>query len=231
MNLKENELGYEIISPHYLVFFGGVEAQLPKIKFKYPEVDFVRLKQIHSDAVLESNGPSEDFERHGDSHYSKKSGLGLCVITADCMPVFLFHPQTGLIAGVHAGWRGVASRIVPKTIAQMKSHGALAEDIQVLVGPHIQKKSFEVEIDVKDQILHSVGPEAIAAPELFSEKISETKYLVDLHEVLKSQLVAEGVSLENVSALHIDTVMDKNFHSYRRDKEKSGRQISFIVKR
>ncbi|NUN05058.1 MAG: laccase domain-containing protein, partial [Bdellovibrio sp.] len=38
------------------------------------------------------------------------------------------------------------------------------------------------------------------------------------------------IAADNVFDLHIDTVTSLDFHSYRRDKEKSGRQVSFICK-
>jgi YfiH family protein len=230
MSLTQTPLGYELRTPRYLVFFGGINAQLPAIKTAYPELEFVRLKQIHSDAILESDSTAYDLGRHGDAHYSLKSGLGLCVITADCIPAFLYHAETGFVAGIHAGWRGVANKIVPKTIERLKHKGADPSELQVIIGPHIQKKSFEVDVDVKDQILQSVGPKGYSSDLLLYEKKENQKYLVDLSEVLKAQLIAENVPLENVFTLHIDTVSSPDFHSYRRDKDKSGRQISFIAK-
>lgn len=231
MSLTLTELGYELQTPQYTVFFGGVKAQLNDLKAAYPQVEFVRLKQIHSDAVIASKDSRQDLLIHADAHYTDKKDLGLCVITADCIPVFLFHPGTGLIAGIHAGWRGVANKIVPKTIHHLKMQGADPAEMQVIVGPHIQKKSFEVEGDVRDQILQSIGPEAFHEDQILFERVSEKKYLVDLNEVLKAQLALEGISQDNLSCLYIDTFANPDFHSYRRDKEKSGRQISFIVKK
>lgn len=230
MNLDQTKLGYEIRTPSYTVFFGGQESQLPSLKVAYPDFDFVRLKQIHSDAVIESADSLRDLTVHGDAHYSKTPGLALCVVTADCVPVFFHHAKTGAIAGIHAGWRGVASRIIPKTLHQLNALGIGSSEIEVIIGPHIQKQSFEVGRDVRDQILQSISQIATGNGNEFFENLNAEKSLVDLNQVVKEQLRLEGVEQDRVFGLHIDTVTNPFFHSHRRDKEKAGRQISFIVR-
>ena len=228
LKLSETKLGIEIKTPNFTVFFGGVDSQLPNLKTAYPELSFVRLKQIHSDAVIESKTVDLDYQVLGDAHYTDKN-LALCVVTADCVPAFIYDPKRSVIAGIHAGWRGVASRIIPKTIARLIAEGSKPGDLEVIIGPHIQKQSFEVEFDVRDQIMSSLGPLTPEERAQFSEKISDKKALVDLDKIVKKQIQDEGLSLEKLFAINIDTVTDLRFHSYRRDKEKSGRQISFMV--
>ncbi|MNJ91172.1 Laccase domain protein YfiH [compost metagenome] len=230
MNVDQTKLGYEIRTPAYTIFFGGTEAQMPALKIAYPDYEFVRLKQIHSDAVVESADSLRDLTVHGDAHYSKTPGLALCVITADCVPVFIHHAKSGFIAGIHAGWRGVASKIIPKTIHQLNAQGVDSSELEVIIGPHIQKQSFEVGRDVRDQILHSIGQVASGAGNSFFENISSDKAVVDLNQVVKLQLQNEGIEHDRLFDLHIDTMTNPFFHSHRRDKEKAGRQISFIVR-
>lgn len=237
MNLEQTQLGYEIRTPNFTVFMGGVGAQLQDLARAYPQYQLMRLKQIHSDIVVESDAQSQDYQTQADSHFTKETNLALCVITADCVPVFFYEPEIGLISGVHAGWRGVASRIIPKTIRLLIDQGADPRKLTAIIGPHIQKQSFEVGNDVRDQILASLGPLNSSDPNLqveaisnYSEVVSEQKSLVDLNLVVRTQLQHEGIELENVFDLHIDTVKNPLFHSYRRDKEKSGRQISFICR-
>lgn len=230
MNLEQTELGYEMRTPHFTVFLGGVNAQLTQLKAAYPQYNFVRVKQIHSDAVVESKDVQLDYQTIADAHFTREKNLALCVITADCVPALIFDPTTNLIAGIHAGWRGVASRIIPKTIEKLVAAGAKPQNLHVVVGPHIQKPSFEVGIDVRDQILSSLGPLSPEERALYFETLPDNKALVDLNQVVRTQLQQEGVPADNVFLLHIDTVTDSRFHSYRRDKDKSGRQISFICR-
>lgn len=228
--LEQTKLGYEIRTPQLIIFFGGLEAQLGNLKTAYPQFDFTRVKQIHSDVVVESANTSQDYQVIADAHYSRTKNLALCVVTADCVPVFFYHHPTGLIAGVHAGWRGVANKIIMHTIDTLVAQGAVASELEVIIGPHIQKKSFEVGFDVRDQILASLGSLTEMHKNAFTEKTSEHKTLLDLNQVVKAQLQAKNIEADHVFDLHIDTFSNPNFHSHRRDKEKAGRQISFICK-
>lgn len=230
MNLEQTPLGYEIRLPHHTLLMGGVNANFENIKAAYPGTDFVRVKQIHSDVIVESENDILDYQQIADAHYTQSENLGLCVATADCLPVFLIHPGSNLIAGIHAGWRGVANRIIPKSIAKLHSLGAPNQEIHVIIGPHIQKNSFECGFDVRDRILSSIGHSAVAANDLFFENISADKALVDLNQIAKEQLLQEGIPFDNVHDLHIDTFSNLLFHSHRRDKEKAGRQLSFIFR-
>ncbi|WP_413582954.1 peptidoglycan editing factor PgeF [Bdellovibrio sp. HCB288] len=230
MNIEKTPLGYEINANGISYFFGGKESQLDNLKKAYPGFDFVRVKQTHSDIVVESKDASLDYQVNADGLITTAKGLALCVITADCVPALFFHPQTGTIAGVHAGWRGVANRILINTIHQMVNRGISPQEIEVVIGPHIQKDSFECGNDIRDQILASLPEISSEEKEMFYTAISSDKSLVDLNLIVKSQLESQGISLEKVFTLHLDTVKDEFFHSHRRDKEKAGRQISFVVR-
>ncbi|MFM6928403.1 MAG: peptidoglycan editing factor PgeF [Bdellovibrio sp.] len=230
MNLQKTDLGYEIKTPEVTLFFGGTESQLPRLKEAYPHFKFTRVKQIHCDVVVESKDDLLDYQQIADAHFSTTPNLALCVITADCVPVLFYHQKTGTIAGVHAGWRGVANRILIKTIHTLKSRGIPAAELEVIIGPHIQKNSFEVGLDVRDQILSSLGSLPETEKSLFWEPKGPEKALVDLNLIVKAQLDSEGIPFDQVFDLHLDTVTDTFFHSHRRDKEKAGRQVSFICR-
>lgn len=230
MNLNKTPLGYELQTPSITAFFGNASASYVDIQNAYPQFQTVRLKQIHSDAVVESLDSSLDYQVLADSHFTSQKNLALCVITADCVPVLFYHHTTGLIAGAHAGWRGVANKIIPRTVQSMIDKGAVAAQIDVIIGPHIQKNSFEVGNDVRDQILTSLGPLSKEERSLYSTNLENHKSLVDLNLIVREQLSQVGISMDRLFDLHIDTVTDTEFHSYRRDKEKSGRQVSFICR-
>lgn len=228
MNIEQTPLGFEVRMQHYTVLMGGVNSNFDNLKTAYPAIDFVRVKQIHSDLIVESENSILDFQQIADAHYTKSENLGLCIATADCVPIFLIHPGSNLIAGIHAGWRGVANRIIPKSIARLHAMGAPSHEISVVIGPHIQKPSFEVAFDVRDLILSSIGHAAVETADIFFENISLNTALLDINQVVKEQLSQEGVPFDHIHSLHMDTFDNLLFHSHRRDKEKAGRQISFI---
>src|SRR5258705_5396032 len=47
-----------------------------------------------------------------DGHLTGCRGLLLCVTVADCIPIYLVHPDSRTVALLHAGWRGVAGGIL-----------------------------------------------------------------------------------------------------------------------
>ena len=228
LNIRKTNLGYEFKTDHLVCLFGGTESQLPNLKKSYPDFEFIRVKQTHSDVIVESSDISLDYQVIADSHYTTKTNTALCVATADCVPILISHQESGYIAAIHAGWRGVANQILMKTIERLGQLGLRPDSLNVFIGPHIQVESFQVEKDVRDQILTSLNPSNSLDLNDYYQELPNGKFLVDLNLITKSQLLHMGVSKEKIINLHIDTVSELDFHSHRRDKEKAGRQLSFI---
>jgi YfiH family protein len=224
MTIETHSLGTLIESNFFLGLLGGRKSQIEDLKQSFPKIQFKRIKQVHGDRIIHTSPHSIDFSSEADAHYTNEKNLGLCISTADCIPLILFHSDPFWISIVHAGWRGVEKRIVPKTIAHLKKLGCQPEKLQILVGPHIQKSSFEVENKVRDQLLKSCA----GSDSSFWERTSEDKSKVDLSLILKSQLNESKVDLGKAFFEVKDTVTGLEYHSYRRDKENSGRQLSFI---
>lgn len=230
MQINKNPLGYEVITDNFTVLLGGVQSQLPQLKEFYPALQFARVKQIHSDVVVNTPDASVDFQITADAHFSNQKNLALCIATADCVPVFFYDPENSTVAAVHAGWRGVASNILQKTVHALEKQGGFAKNLTVIIGPHIQMQSFEVGNDVRDNILQSLGSLSDSEKEIYFQPTAGQKSYLDLNLVVRSQLQLAGIEFDHLFNLHIDTVTSTEFHSYRRDKEKSGRQISFICR-
>jgi YfiH family protein len=230
VKITETNLGFLIETSKITALLGGEKAQLINVKASFPDFDFIRVKQTHSDIVVSSTDKSLDYQIEADAHYTDLKATALCISTADCIPVLLYDTKKEVIASIHAGWRGVANQIVPKTFQKLQSLGSNPADIFVIVGPHIQMPSFEVTMDVRNTILSSIGFTAQNQESLYHRNLNSEKSLVDLNQVMKTQLQNCGVTVDNLHNLYIDTFIDPRFHSFRRDKEKSGRQLSFICK-
>lgn len=228
MNLVSNRLGDQIMDSNCQIFFGNRNSQILELKKEYPSIQFLRLKQIHSDKIIFAKKETSDYSIEGDSLITKEKNLALCAITADCCPVLISDPESNMIAAIHAGWRGVANRIVPKTVEKMIELGAQAKSLKVWIGPHIMQTSFEVQQDVRDQLLASVGI-LICDKDKNCVIRSETGYFVNLFQILCWQLQEVNVLQNKIYFINRDTKTDLNYHSARRDKEISGRQISWIL--
>jgi len=136
----------------------------------------------------------------------------------------IYNKKTGRVAAVHAGWRGVENQIITKTLEKLVLKETVASDFQIWIGPHILQKSFAVDREVLELLLKSY----------FSKDLSDCyfsnndKFYVNLLEIVKSQISKFFGHLPDLYILEKDTKEEKMFHSFRRDKIDSGRNLSFI---
>jgi YfiH family protein len=210
----------------YLVLFGNRNSSMDRLKFFYPNVEFFEIQQVHGvDIVVASNEQTE-----ADGHYSQNSLEGLTIKTADCLPIFIVDSMRKNILGVHAGWRGVALQITSKAVAQLISLGGNSKDLHVLIGPHIGKQSFEVDEPVWVKLMDSIPLEVNRELRNFYELLPNNKYLVDLEEIVRAQLLALNVQLPQIESVNIDTVTNSSWNSHRRDSHQAGRNYSFITR-
>jgi YfiH family protein len=168
------------------------------------------LKQIHSSTCVPAEG-RPGILAEGDALLEDTPGAVVAVKTADCIPVLLIDDRHHAVAAVHAGWRGTVARIVPKAIAAMQERfGTAPADLHGAVGPGIGKCCYEVGPEVAEQFgLAGRGH-------------------VDLPEANRLQLVEAGVAPERIYVAGLCTRCHaEDFHSFRRDREASGRMYSF----
>jgi YfiH family protein len=167
------------------------------------------LKQIHSDRVLiaAESGPAGE----GDALIAG-AGVPVSVRTADCFPLLIADKRTRSVSAVHAGWRGTAAEIVRKAVAALRTEfDTRPEDIYAVIGPGIGACCYEVGEDVARQ---------------FGRK--GAGYL-DLATINRRQLLLEGVPGEQIDAVGGCTHCERElFHSFRRDKDRAGRMVSYI---
>lgn len=221
---RPHKLGDIFQNENLTVFFGNRDSKTDEYRKIFSQNYFFRLKQIHSDVVHSVDKSQQDWTLEGDATVTSEKNFAICSISADCMPVFIYNKPREMIAAIHAGWRGIAKRIIPKTIDLMKSKGADPKENVYFIGPHIMKNSFEVDNQVRDEILKSVATAPIQG---ISEPISDAKSIVDLLAIAEIQI--KEFSPDSSIIKHVfDTKTDSRYHSFRRDRENSGRQVSFI---
>lgn len=219
-HFQECDLGYIYKTQDVLIFFGNKNGTLAEIQKKFSDLQFLKIKQTHSDIFVEA---SETLVE-GDAHWTTKNRTGLLISTADCTPVMIFNKQNRKVAAIHAGWRGVENQITLKTLRSVLDDKTKADDIQIWLGPHILQTSFEVQEDVLQQLLKASY--VTDTQKLFTTKV--TGFNVDLKKIIESQIHHLNSQISNIHSLLIDTKTDLRFHSFRRDKAASGRNLSFI---
>lgn len=209
----------------YTVFFGDKSSNIQILIEQFSEFNFKRIKQVHGDKSVHTSPHSIDFSKEADAHYTGERKLALTIATADCIPVMIYHPEPRWISAIHAGWRGVLNRIVIKNIDSLKRNGCKANQMKIFIGPHIGFESFEVENSIRDQLL-ATSSRVLANAHRPSR---DGRSLVSLIDILRAQLEDAGVESVNIQSQIENTVTNIDYHSYRRDKENSGRQLSFIA--
>ena len=210
-----------------LLFVGrGPEPERPEREEVFaqvaPEAEGVVVawaKQVHSDRVLAA---SPGCGGEGDALIAPRDlGLALAISTADCVPVLLVGPTH--LAAAHAGWRGLANGILAATVRRLPDP---PETLSAWIGPSIGPCCYEVSPEVADQVLHRTGPGALG---LVRGGPSGKPHL-DLFSTAETQLRALGV--RRIAALRNCTRCDEeNLHSYRREGQGGGRNLSFVYVR
>ena len=213
-------MGMRIEFANHLVVFGD------KQDFSFEDLkrehgfSMCQLKQVHGNVVEKADS---ERELTCDGHWTTSAQKALVIKTADCVPLFFFDSQSSFCCGLHVGWRGLASKIVAYAMNVAKVQASDIAKLTAVIGPHIQMRSFEVDEGTCFQLLKSAGP----SKNRFYSELPNKKYHVDLNGILVSQLQEHGIV--NIVNLQIDTFTNKEFHSFRRDKELAGRQLSFIA--
>jgi YfiH family protein len=169
------------------------------------------LKQIHSAVALVA-GPSTGCAGEGDALITAQPGLALSVRTADCLPVLLADTVHRAVAAVHAGWRGTAAGVVVEALRQLKVvSGAEPAHVFAAIGPGIGACCYEV----GDEVARRFGLHGTIHLDLAAENLR--------------QLIKAGLPREQIDILGFCTACDaQRFYSWRRDREREGRMISFI---
>ncbi len=164
------------------------------------------LKQVHGTTVIDAATAQPGVT--ADGAYTRKPGVVLAVLTADCLPVFLCDRRGTTVALLHAGWRGLAAGIIEAGVRAMQ---VAPGDLLAWLGPAIGPDAYEVGGDVRDVC---VGKDK-AAEEAFQPGKSG-RWLADLYLLARHRLSSLGV--EDVSGGDCCTARElQRFFSYRRD--------------
>lgn len=176
----------------------------------------VWMNQVHSAHVAVVDEPGEILD-DTDGVVTTTPGLGLAVVTADCVPVLMADAHAGVVAAVHAGRVGAVNGIVARALETVTAAGARVGDISVLLGPAVSGRNYEV-------------PEAMAAEVEAALPGSRTTTRhgtpgVDLRAGIARQLRSLGVRSVDIDPRC--TVDDAKLFSHRRDAP-TGRLASVI---
>ena len=183
------------------------------------------VHQVHSADAVTVEQPWPQAERpRVDAMVTKRQGLALGILTADCAPVLFADERAGVIGAAHAGWRGAVGGVLEATIAAMEREGASRKSIVAAIGPCIGFGSYEVGPEFPAPFLAQDPDNA----RFFRNSVRHNHYMFDLPGYVRSRLAAAGVA--HIDATGGDTAReDERFFSYRRMCIKGEKQFGHLL--
>ena len=176
----------------------------------------VWINQTHSSICI--NASLNDSLVEADASFSSKPGIVCAILTADCLPVFIFKKDGTMVGIAHAGWRGLISGVI-ESLAQ--SFDCDGKNLHAHLGPAISVNAFEVGEEIKALYLSKSNN--------FTRSFSSRngKNYLDLYDAAK--VILEGLNISSVSGGDRCTFKESShFFSYRRDGVHSGRMAHLI---
>ena len=187
------------------LFFGGLGIDQSELAVPL---------QVHSRNVLHAR--TSGSYPHCDGLITRTPRVFLCITIADCVPVLLYDPVSATVAAVHAGWRGTLAGIAAHAVSVLNfTFSVRPANLLAFLGPGAGRCCYEVGEDVAG----TFDPAFVGR--------SGDRATLDLKAANKAQLEAAGVRQIDVDprCTISETAL---FHSYRRDRNNSGRMMAVI---
>ena len=217
-NLFISEKKFETFHLTTTKFCGNMKNTEERISFcKTVGIDVEKIvfaNQVHGTCVKKvSFCDRNKFMDCCDGLITDDKNITLCIFTADCMPVFMASRDYGVVAMVHAGWRGLAGGIIESAVIRfLEDFGISPRDIFAYIGPHILQCCYRVGDELK---------------KVFD--VSSGKEFFSLSKQAESQMKKLGIKTIYAST-HCSCHEYETFYSYRRDKTQN-RMMSLIKRK
>ncbi len=178
----------------------------------------VWLQQVHGIDVCDADAPRGSATPEADAVVTRRAGVVLAVLHADCLPVLLWSNDGAVLGAAHAGWRGLAAGVIETTAAAMRVAGT---QLNAWLGPAAGPLAYEVGDEVRAAfVAHDQAAGAAFVPTRAGH------WRVDLYALARQRLAALGIS--RIHGGERCTISEpQHFFSHRRDA-RTGRMASLI---
>jgi polyphenol oxidase len=175
----------------------------------------VTARQTHSTdrCVIKSVEQARGFRDECDAMITRLPGVLLAIQTADCLPILIADAESGVMAAIHAGWRGTAGRITERTVADLTlRHGLNPRNAIAALGPAACRRCYEVGEDVIERF----KSEFRYWRDLLVDFTADGKAHLDIRAANRQQLLFCGLSEDSVYAADYCTMHQNDlFFSHR----------------
>ena len=176
------------------------------------------LEQVHGATVYRADSAAPLQPPVADAAVSRRPGVVLAILVADCLPVLFCDRAGTVIAAAHAGWRGLAAGVLEETVRAM---GVPPGSVIAWLGPAISQAHFEVGDEVRSAFV--AQDETNAASFRRNER---SRWQCDLPGLARRRLRALGIDSVTDSAVCTFARAAECF-SYRRDG-RTGRMAALL---
>ena len=162
------------------------------------------------------------------SHRFEDPSVAIGARVADCAPILIGDARTGVVAAVHAGWRGTVQRASAAGVRALSdAFGSGPADLIAAIGPCLGTCCGEVGPDVP-QAFRAAGHDA-SDLERWCAPGAADRFQLDLAGANRDQLIAAGVRRDRI---HVSGLCTRShpevFHSYRAAGPNAGRMVGAI---
>ena len=197
----------------------------------------VPVQLDHTHIVYDIKSPEDTKNKIGDGIITKNPELIPSVTVADCMPLYLYDPVTGVFGIVHSGWKGTGIVTDAISLAE-KNYGARAENFLVILGPHIRACCYIVNEERAQWFSKNFTPDCVTPLEAGVAVSWNTGggplYRLSLEKANLAALKKSGVPDENIWVHPACTCCYKEngsfiYGSNRRETAAAGQPDKFTV--
>ena len=199
--------------------------------------DVAMIHQVHGKEVIvvRRGSPVPHPRPKADALVSDSVDVAIAARAADCVPLLMADRSRGVVAAVHAGWRGTVARVAVAAVDALKREfGSQPQDLIVAIGPSIGACCYEVGSELVDAFA-AAGHERYLIERWFSSpppprgSSDRSALTLDVARSNADQLILAGVPEDQIflsglcTAMHLEVLT-----SYRKEKEKAGRIAGVI---
>jgi len=191
--------------------------------------------QVHKTRIVEVTAATTKEElMETDALITDQPGVGIAVMSADCVPILIYDRKHAAVGAVHSGWRGTVARILEKTLQTMNArYGTHGEDVVAAIGPSASQDSYEVGEEVVNEVTRAFGKDSglLLIPQpvaIGAAGKPERKAKLDLWKANTLQLREFGVPETAIEVSDLCTIKNNGYFFSAR-KGDSGRFAAGIV--
>jgi YfiH family protein len=185
-----------------------IESQIGAPMTFVRQVHGSRVQTVDAGSAERARQATPDEMVRADGQVTRERGLALTTLTADCLPIAV--AGDGVVAMLHAGWRGLRDGVIASGVAALRDRGADGS-LYAAIGPGAGPCCYEV------------GDDVVAAFDGEPGAVREQRHL-DLKAIARSQLERAGVGEMHDIGLCTICSDPSLLFSHRRDRGVTGRQ-------